>query len=150
MLLRTFSKLFSIAACRLGVVISNPQIIHYVKNAKLTFDANAIALLFAERILDHPEMIEQLIETEKEGKAYTLAELTKHGYETRDCRGKFYFRDAQKHQATEVAQKLETEKKILVKSYGNEMLKKYLRISVGSKDAMERFLTAFFEIDERA
>ena len=106
MLLRTFSKLFSIAACRLGVVISNPQIIHYVKNAKLTFDANAIALLFAERILDHPDMIEQLIETEKEGKAYTLAELT--------------------------------------------MLKKYLRISVGSKDAMERFLTAFFEIDERA
>lgn len=122
MLLRTFSKLFSIAACRLGVVISNPQIIHYVKNAKLTFDANAIALLFAERILDHPEMIEQLIETEKEGKAYTLAELTKHGYETRDCRGNFIF-VTPKHQATEVAQKLETEKKILVKSYGNEMLK---------------------------
>lgn len=148
-LLRTFSKLFSIAACRLGIVISNAQIIHYVKNAKLTFDANAIALLFAERILDHPEMIEQLIETEKEGKAYTLAELTKHGYETRDCRGNFIF-VTPKHQATEVAQKLETEKKILVKSYGNEMLKKYLRISVGSKDAMERFLTAFFEIDERA
>ena len=148
-LLRTFSKLFSIAACRLGVVISNPQIIHYVKNAKLTFDANAIALLFAERILDHPDMIEQLIETEKEGKAYTLAELTKHGYETRDCRGNYIF-VTPKHQATEVAQKLETEKKILVKSYGNEMLKKYLRISVGSKDAMERFLTAFFEIDERA
>ena len=148
-LLRTFSKLFSIAACRLGIVISNSQIIHYVKNAKLTFDANAIALLFAERILDHPEMIEQLIETEKEGKAYTLAELTKHGYETRDCRGNFIF-VTPKHQATEVAQKLETEKKILVKSYGNEMLKKYLRISVGSKDAMERFLTAFFEIDERA
>lgn len=148
-LLRTFSKLFSIAACRLGVVISNTQIIHYVKNAKLTFDANAIALLFAERILDHPEMIEQLIETEKEGKAYTLAELTKHGYETRDCRGNFIF-VTPKHQAIEVAQKLETEKKILVKSYGNEMLKKYLRISVGSKDAMERFLTAFFEIDERA
>ena len=148
-LLRTFSKLFSIAACRLGIVISNSQIIHYVKNVKLTFDANAIALLFAERILDHPEMIEQLIETEKEGKAYTLAELTKHGYETRDCRGNFIF-VTPKHQATEVAQKLETEKKILVKSYGNEMLKKYLRISVGSKDAMERFLTAFFEIDERA
>lgn len=148
-LLRTFSKLFSIAACRLGVVISNPQIIHYVKNAKLTFDANAIALLFAERILDHPEMIEQLIETEKEGKAYTLAELTKHGYETRDCRGNFIF-VTPKHQAAKVAQKLETEKKILVKSYGNEMLKKYLRISVGSKEAMERFLTAFFEIDERA
>ena len=50
--LRTFSKLFSLAACRLGVIISNPEIIHYVKNARLTFDANSIALLFAERILE--------------------------------------------------------------------------------------------------
>lgn len=30
--MRTFSKLFSLAACRLGVIISNPQIIHYVNN----------------------------------------------------------------------------------------------------------------------
>ena len=66
--LRTFSKLMSMAACRLGVIISNPQIIHYVQNAKLTFDVNSIALLFGERILEHPEMIEELIQREKEGK----------------------------------------------------------------------------------
>ena len=75
--LRTFSKLFSLAACRLGVIISNPEIIHYVKNARLSFDANSIALLFAERILDHPEMVEELIRIENEGKAYTLEELRK-------------------------------------------------------------------------
>ena len=66
--LRTFSKLMSLAACRLGVIISNPQIIGYVKNAKLTFDVNSIALLFGERILEHPELIEELIQKEKEGK----------------------------------------------------------------------------------
>ena len=48
--LRTFSKMFSIAACRLGVAISNPQIIDYIKRGKLTFDVNSIALLFGERI----------------------------------------------------------------------------------------------------
>ncbi|UQT40834.1 aminotransferase class I/II-fold pyridoxal phosphate-dependent enzyme [Acidaminococcus intestini] len=48
-ILRTFSKLFSLAACRLGVIIGNPKLIHYVTNAKLTFDVNSIALLFGEK-----------------------------------------------------------------------------------------------------
>lgn len=60
--LRTFSKMFSIAACRLGVAISNPQIIDYIKRGKLTFDVNSIALLFGERLLDHPEVYKELIQ----------------------------------------------------------------------------------------
>ena len=89
--LRTFSKLFSLAACRLGVIISNPNIIHYVKNARLTFDVNSIALLFGERILDRPDVIKQLISSEKEGKAFALKDLAAHGYECRDCKGNFIF-----------------------------------------------------------
>lgn len=145
--LRTFSKLMSIAACRLGVIISNPEIIHYVKNARLTFDANAIALLFAERLLDHPELIEDLIRIEQEGKEYTLETLRAHGYWCRDCKGNFIFVKP-KQEAREAARRLEEEKNILVHVYGNELLKDYLRISIGSKEAMERFLTAFFEIEE--
>lgn len=145
--LRTFSKLFSIAACRLGVMISNPQIIHYVKNARLTFDANAIALLFAERILEHPEMVEELIRIENEGKAYTLETLREHGYECRDCRGNFIFVKP-RHNAKEVAKRLEEEKKVLVHPYGNELLKDYLRVSVGSRKAMQIFLDAFFAVEE--
>ena len=48
-------------------------------NAKLTFDANAIALLFGERILDHPELIDELIRIENEGKKYTFDSLKEHG-----------------------------------------------------------------------
>lgn len=145
--LRTFSKLFSLAACRLGVIISNARIIHYVKNARLTFDVNAVALLFAERILDHPEMIEKLIETEKEGKAYTLETLEKAGYECRDCRGNFIFVKP-RHDARETAHRLEDEEKVLVHAYGNELLKDYIRVSIGSKKAMQIFLDAFFRVDK--
>jgi histidinol-phosphate aminotransferase len=145
--LRTFSKLFSIAACRLGVIISNPQIVHYVKNAKLTFDANAIALLFAERIIEHPEMVEELIRTEKEGKEYTLNSLREHGYECRGCKGNFLFVKP-RNNAKEIAMRLETEKKVLVHPYGNEILKDYIRVSVGSIDAMKIFLDAFYELDK--
>lgn len=144
--MRTFSKLMSIAAVRLGVVIANPDIIHYVKNAKLTFDANAVALLFAERLLDNPEIIDELIRVEKEGKAYTLQSLEAHGYWCKDCMGNFIFVEP-KHDAREVTKRLEEEKKVLVHAYGNDLLKKYIRVSVGSKAAMKLFLDAFYEID---
>lgn len=147
--LRTFSKLYSIAACRLGVVIADEQIIEYVKKARLTFDTNAIALLFGERILDNPDLTWQLIASEKEGKKYLLDELVKRGYETRDCRGNFVF-VRPRNDAGEVARRLKEEKKVLVHSFGNELLAPYLRVSVGSRRAMELFLKAFLESDEQA
>lgn len=147
-ILRTFSKLMSIAACRLGVVISNPQIIQYIKNAKLTFDANAIALLFAERLVEHPEIVESLIKTEKEGRAYLLQRLNEEGYWTKDCNGNFVFVKPRRD-PKELSKELEEKYEVLVHPYGNELLKDYIRVSTGSKKSMEVFLEAFLEADNR-
>ena len=144
---KTFSKLFSIAACRLGVIIGTPEIINYVRNAKLTFDVNAVALLFGEKLLEHPDIIRNLIETEKKGKEYVLAELRNHGYECRDCRGNFIFVKP-RHDAVSVAKELAGKKNVLVHAYNNEFLKDYIRVSVGSVKAMRIFLDAFFDIDK--
>lgn len=144
--LRTFSKLYSIAACRIGVIISNPTIINYIKNGKLTFDVNAIALLFAERLLDHPEIRESLIAAEKEGKQYTLEELENHGYSCRCCAGNYIFVKP-KNDARSIVYKLCEEKKVLVHGFGNPLLKDYIRVSVGSKNAMRKFVEAFLEVD---
>lgn len=144
--LRTFSKLMSLAACRLGVIISNPEIIGYVKNGQLSFDTNAVALLFAERILDNPQLVQELIRTEQEGKEYVLEVLQEKGYWCRDCRGNFIFVEP-KHEAHWIADRLRQEKKVLVHTYGNPLLQNYLRVSVGSRKAMERFLNAFLEVD---
>lgn len=145
--LRTFSKLFSVAACRLGVVIADEKMIGYLKNGKLTFDVNSIALLFGERIIDSPYLTDHLIKTEKEGRKYILDELTARGYECRDCRGNFIFVKPHKD-AHELTHELEEKKKILVHAYGNDLLKEYIRVSVGSKAAMKIFLDAFFELDK--
>ena len=145
-ILRTFSKLFSLAACRIGVVIAHPQIIHYIKNVKLTFDTNAIALLFAERIIEHPEIIASLIQNEAEGKAYAIAELEAKGYECRSCKGNFFFVKP-KHPAKEVAKRLEEERKVLVHAYGNPILQDYIRVSVGSVASMKIFLEHFLAVD---
>lgn len=143
--LRTFSKLFSLAACRLGVIISNPEIIHYVKNAKLTFDTNAIGLLFAERILDRKDIIDSLIKTAQDGKAYLLDSLEKHGYSYRNGHGNFVFIEPKKD-AGEIAKGLEKQR-VLVHAYKNDLLKNYLRVSVGSPKAMQTFLEIFYKLD---
>ena len=144
--LRTFSKIFSIAACRIGVVISHPQIIQYLKNARLTFDVNSIALLFATRIVENKDLVQHLIDTQKEGKAHVLGELQKRGYEVRDCKGNFIFIKTNK-EANIVEKELKEKHKILVKSFGNDLLKRYLRVSVGSVQSMDIFLKAFYDVD---
>ena len=144
-ILRTFSKLFSLAACRLGMIISNPEIIGYVKKSRLTFEANAIALLFAERLIEHPQLIEELITTAQEGKEYLVDELGKQGYQVRDCTGNYVF-IRPKSEPKVLEQKLK-ERKILIKIYGNELLKEYIRVSTGSKDAMAYFIRLFLEED---
>ena len=143
---RTFSKLFSIAATRMGVIITNPNLAHYIRNSKLTFDCNAVALLFAERIIDHPELEKKLIDIEVEGKKYTMDTLKVHGYEVNASEGNFILIRTKKD-AHLVSDRLEKEEKILVHPYENPVLKPFLRVSIGSKKSMEFFLDKFLKID---
>ncbi len=142
---RTFSKLFSLAAVRLGMMIADKELIGYARKSMPSFEVNAVALKFGEHLMQHTELIDQLMESEAEGKAYLLEELNKQGYETADSHGNFIFITPKKP-AAEVAELLR-EQKILIKTFGNEFLKKYVRISTGSKKAMKYFLEAFLEAD---
>lgn len=143
--LRTFSKLMSLAAVRLGVIVGNPDLVGCVRNLRLTFDVNSIALLFAERLMEHPEVIGELIRTQQEGKDYCLSELRAHGYGCRDCMGNFIFVKPH-NDAHEVSRELEG-RNVLVHPYGNPLLRDCIRVSTGSKSAMKAFLDVFFEVD---
>ena len=143
--LRTFSKLMSLAALRLGVVIGNPELVGYVRNLRLTFDVNSVALLFAERLVDRPDVVDGLIKTQQEGKDWLLGQLRDKGYWCRDCNGNFVFVKTRCN-AQEVSARLE-KLGVLVHPYGNQLLKEYIRVSTGSKESMKRFLDIFFEVD---
>ena len=145
MVFRTFSKLLSLAAVRMGMMIGNEELIGYARKSMPSFEVNAIALKFGEHMMQHTELIEELMETEAEGKAWLLKELQKRGYEATPSHGNFIFITPKKP-SQEVADALR-EKKILIKTFGNEFLKKYVRISTGSKKAMAYFLEAFLEVD---
>ena len=145
-LIRTFSKLFSVAAVRLGFIVGPEELIRYVSNVRPTFDTNAPALKFGEKILQEPELCEKLVAIEKEGREYLLNSLEEHGYEYFARNGNYAFIKT-KTPVPQVKERLE-EKKILIKTYGQEMLKDYIRISTGSRKVMEQFTKALYEVDQ--
>lgn len=144
-LIRTFSKLFSVAAVRLGFIAGNKELVKYVWNVRPTFDTNAVALAFGEVLLTEPGLCEKLVAIEKEGRKYLTESLREHGYEYFAENGNYAFIRT-KTPVSRVKEQLE-EKKILIKTYNQEILKDYIRISTGSKRVMEQFTEALYEVD---
>lgn len=144
--LRTFSKCFSIAGCRLGVIIGPEHLIQAVTHARLTFDVNSIALLFGEALLDEPEILNQLIDTEKKGKSFLISELEKQGYSYMGGAGNYIFIKP-KLPPARLAEKLRNNCKILVKTFGHPLLRDYIRVTTGCQSSMNLFLNAFLAED---
>ncbi len=144
-LLRTFSKLFLLAGVRLGFIVGNEELIHYVWNVRPTHATNSVALAFGEAVLTEPGLVEKLVATERKGREYLLSSLEEHGYEFFAGNGNYAFIKT-KLPAEEVRQRLE-DHGVLVKTYDQEMLKPYIRISTGSIKIMKQFTDILYEVD---
>ena len=77
---RTFSKLFSMAGCRLGYVCGHPEDIKYVQKYCTPHNTNAFAMLIAEKVITTPGVLENLIDKFNEGRTYLIDSLDKNGY----------------------------------------------------------------------
>ena len=145
---RTFSKLFSMAGCRLGYVCGHPDDIKYVQKFCTPHNTNAFAMLFAEKILTTPGMLDELIRKFNEGRRYLIEALDKNGYRHKGEAGNFIFIEP-KTDAKTIVDRMKTEKKILIKTYANVgEFGDCLRVSIGEKQYMEKFMDALLALDK--
>lgn len=75
LILRTFSKLFSMAGLRIGYVSGDAGLIEFIDKAESTFNVNNIAILFAEEVIRNKELAAGLIEAEREGRLWLAERL---------------------------------------------------------------------------
>ncbi len=144
---RTFSKLFSLAGARLGCVVGSAPCVKVLKNLCTPHNVNAFAMLFAQRMMEQPKIIQSLIEKHSEGRAFLIRKLSEYGYEYQGENGNFIF-IKQKTDADRIVEQMQLEKKILIKSYdGIGKLGKCLRVTTAEKKFMERFFNALIELD---
>lgn len=147
---RTFSKLFSLAGCRLGYVAGHPEDIQYVQKFCTPHNTNAFAMKFAEEILENPKILSDLISHFEEGRAYLLQALEEHHYPYKGEAGNFLFIKPRRD-AEEIVKKMKENYGILIKSYpAIGKLGTCLRVTIGEKKYMERFMKALLELDSKA
>ena len=145
---RTFSKLFSMAGCRLGYVAGWPEGIKMVQKMCTPHNTNAFAMKFAEAVLTTPGMLDSLIENFTQGRKYLVDWLDANGYPHKGEAGNFIFIKP-KTDAQSIVDRMKAEKKILIKTYpdvgefGN-----CLRVSIGEQKYMEQLTKALLELDQ--
>lgn len=147
---RTFSKLFSLAGLRLGYIVGQPEDIRTVSHLCTPHNTNAVAMLFAQRMIENETLLDQLIKKQLEGKQYLIDKLKENGYVVSALEGNFVFVKPKYLSPDEIVALMYERKKILVKTYNN--LGRYgscLRVSTGEKEYMERFVDALIDIDKR-
>jgi histidinol-phosphate aminotransferase len=145
--LRTFSKLCAMAALRIGYAAASPSIIESLRKVKSTFDVNGLAVMFVEKLLDNGYVIEYLISQVNEGKRFLLNKLTDTQISYRDGMANFVLIKCPDMTEDIVLQL--AERNILVAAgFQQEIMKDYLRVTVGSVKIMTEFWAEFQQIME--
>ncbi len=145
---RTFSKLFSMAGCRLGYVVGWPEGINIVQKMCTPHNVNAFAMKFAGAILKEPSLVEKLVSDYNDGRKYLIDALNKNGYNHKGDAGNFIFIKP-KNDAKKIVDMMKSQKGILIKMYSN--VGKYgdfLRVTIGTKKYMQIFMNALLDLDK--
>lgn len=146
LILRTFSKLFSMAGLRIGYVSGDARLIEYIEKAESTFNVNTVAILFACEALKEKRLIDQLAETEREGRLWLTEKLQEAGYQVLSLEGNYVLFRPRGESGNVVAEL--KKKNVWVRDYGKGILKGWIRVSTGSKGCMERFWEALCQVEK--
>lgn len=144
--LRTFSKMLSIPALRLGAIISNPQIIKYINNYKPHYTVNSIALLFCEAIVENHERLKtELLAAYEEGKQFILKSLDENNYEYIPSHGCYICIKPKYKTARELTDRLRDNGILIL--CGKDGLTGWLRLTIAHLKYMQIFMKNLLRLD---
>lgn len=138
---KTFSKIYGMAGCRLGYVLGSEELIRYLNVDSVGYCCNAMALAGAEAALDDTEYLTCVFEENRRGRDFLTQAMRNLGFKVWDSQSNFIFFDP-KMPPDYMAGELYT--------YGVHIRGdfEHCRISVGTKERNERAAAAMKEIVE--
>lgn len=136
---RTFSKIYGLAALRLGYSVSSPEIADILNRARLPFNVNSIAAKAGCAALFDDEHIQQSIQTNNLGMQQMIAGLTELDLFFIPSLGNFVTIDV--NDAVKVYELLLKEGVIVrpLHAYG---MPNFIRVTIGTEAQNKRFLSA--------
>ena len=140
--LRTFSKIYGMAAMRVGYAIGPKHIVDYMNRVRAPFNCNAIAQTAAIAALDDDEFVQKSRTSNAAERARLSSALEELGVQVVPSQANFVFVDIGRS-ATEVYDAL-LRRGVIVRTLGP--LTTSLRITVGTPSENDRLLEALGEV----
>ena len=140
---RTFSKVYALAALRLGYAISSPEIADMLNRARLPFNVNTIAAMAAIAALKDQDHVKKSVHINREGMQQLRDELKKLHIRILPSAGNFI--TVETADSKELYQKLLYEGVIIrpLNAYG---MQKHVRVTIGTGEQNERFLATMQKV----
>lgn len=140
---RTFSKSRSMAGVRIGYAISNSKLIKYLNDVKYSYNSYTMNMpslaLGVESIADE-EYFQAMIKKVVDTREWFVKEINKLGFTCPESSTNFVFATHKSVPATDIF-KAARENNIILRHFSNERINNYLRITIGTKEEMEKLVS---------
>lgn len=142
LVVRTFSKSRSMAGLRIGYAIGNQELIKALNDVKYSFNSytmNLPSILFGTASLKDESYFRETTEKIMETRSWFESEMQKLGFSFPDSKANFIFASHKEVPAKEIFEAAK-EHKIYVRYFAKPRIDNYLRISIGTREEMQKLL----------
>ena len=142
LIVQTFSKSRSMAGMRIGYAMGNPELIKAMNDVRFSYNSypmTRISVALGIAAIEDEDYFRKTTGQIVETREWTKERLTELGFTFGDSMTNFIFAKHATVDAEEIFAKLR-EKHIFVRHFNSERIKNYLRISIGTREEMEKFI----------
>ncbi len=144
--LRTFSKIYSLAGCRIGYCVAPKEVVEAINKVRDPFNVNVLAQTAAAVSLDYQDEVEKRKTLNSESKRYLYQELEKLSISYVPSESNFIFVNV-KENSRDIFGRLLREG-VIVRSgdiFGPEY-STYIRVTIGNPEENERFIRSLAKV----
>ena len=146
MLLRTFSKSYSLAGMRIGFALGSPDLVEALDAVKDSYNLDRLAIVAAVAAIGDESHHQKIVEEVVENRTELAAGLEELKFVVSPSSANFVFVQPPMGTSALRLSSALRERKILVRHYDREPIAGWIRVTVGTKEQHEALLAALKEI----
>ena len=142
LVVRTFSKSRSMAGLRIGYAIGNPKLIKYLSDVKYSFNSytmNMPSIVLGVESIEDDQYFKNTVSKVVDTREWFKDQITKLGFSCPPSSANFLFITHNSIPAKEIFEKAR-EANIIVRYFNKPRIDNYLRVTIGTREEMEKFL----------
>ncbi len=143
LVVRTFSKSRSMAGLRIGFAIGNETLIKYLNDVKYSYNSytmNMPSIILGVESIADDEYFKDTVSRVVDTREWFKAEIEKLGFTCPPSAANFLFITHKSIPAREIFEKARANK-IIVRFFDKPRIDNYLRVTIGTREEMEKFLS---------